>query len=159
MYLVRQACKTHGLLGQILLILLGTGNFSKFSVPNKNSLIHFAYQWMCKGGVVCRENPDKKVKQIFIMSLSMFREESYFRAAKRTDENGKFNPGKLRKNQVEIYAYCIMPNHFHLLLKAELEALASFMAVISAKYAFYYNYKHNLPESNKSKSVSKCAGI
>lgn len=53
----------------------------------------------------------------------------------------------IRKNcekyQVEIYAYCIMPNHFHLLLKAELKALASFMAVISAKYAFYYNYKHN----------------
>lgn len=47
------------------------------------------------------------------------------------------------KYQVEIYAYCIMPNHFHLLLKAELNALASFMAVISAKYAFYYNYKHN----------------
>ena len=47
------------------------------------------------------------------------------------------------KYQVEVYAYCIMPNHFHLLLKAELDVLASFMAVISAEYAFYYNYKHN----------------
>lgn len=44
---------------------------------------------------------------------------------------------------VEIFAYCIMSNHFHLLLKAELKELASFMAKILAGYAQYYNYKHH----------------
>lgn len=44
---------------------------------------------------------------------------------------------------VEIYAYCIMSNHFHLLLKAELKELASFMAKVLAGYAQYYNYKHH----------------
>ena len=47
-----------------------------------------------------------------------------------------------KKYQVNFYAYCIMPNHFHLLVQGELETLALFMAVISARYALYYNYKH-----------------
>ena len=47
------------------------------------------------------------------------------------------------KYEVVIYAYCIMPNHFHLLIKADLKELASFMAKILAAYAKYYNYKHN----------------
>lgn len=49
----------------------------------------------------------------------------------------------LEKYNVEIYAYCIMPNHFHLLIKADLEELASFMAKILAAFAKYYNKKHN----------------
>lgn len=44
---------------------------------------------------------------------------------------------------VKFYAYCIMSNHFHLLLEAELKELASFMAKITAAYAHYYNYKNN----------------
>jgi len=47
------------------------------------------------------------------------------------------------KYDVEIYAYCIMPNHFHLLIKADLKELASFMAIIIADFAKYYNRKHN----------------
>lgn len=46
-----------------------------------------------------------------------------------------------QKYDVEMYAYCIMP--FHLLIKADLEELASFMAIIIAEFARYYNYKHN----------------
>lgn len=49
----------------------------------------------------------------------------------------------LSKYDVGVYAYCIMPNHIHLLIKAEVEELASFMAKILAAYAHYYNYKHN----------------
>ncbi|MGN1266720.1 MAG: transposase [Dorea sp.] len=44
---------------------------------------------------------------------------------------------------VEIFAYCIMSNHLHLLIKADLQELASFMAKILAAFAKYYNYKHN----------------
>ena len=49
----------------------------------------------------------------------------------------------LEEYDVEIYAYCIMPNHFHLLIKADLKELASFIAKILAKFAKYYNQKHN----------------
>lgn len=53
----------------------------------------------------------------------------------------------LRENilnyEVAIYAYCIMSNHFHLLIKADVKILASFMAKVLAAYAHYYNFKHN----------------
>ncbi len=43
---------------------------------------------------------------------------------------------------VIIYSYCIMSNHLHLLVKADLNELASFMAGILTRFASYYNYKH-----------------
>lgn len=48
----------------------------------------------------------------------------------------------LKKFQVEIYAFCIMSNHAHIMLRAELQELSMFMAAILAEYASYYNYKH-----------------
>lgn len=47
------------------------------------------------------------------------------------------------KYGIEIYAYCIMSNHAHFIIRAELNELSSFMARVLAKYAFYYNFKHN----------------
>lgn len=49
---------------------------------------------------------------------------------------------KLNKYAVEIHAYCIMSNHLHLIIKAEVEELSMFMARTLADYAEYYNYKH-----------------
>ncbi len=48
----------------------------------------------------------------------------------------------LKKYQVEIYAYCIMSNHAHIMIRAEIQELSMFMARILAEYASYYNYKH-----------------
>ena len=47
-----------------------------------------------------------------------------------------------KEYNVKIYAYCMMSNHFHLLLQAELKELSAFMAKILASYAHYYNYRH-----------------
>ena len=49
----------------------------------------------------------------------------------------------LSEYEVAILAYCIMPNHFHMLIKADLKELASFMAKVLAAFAHYYNYKHH----------------
>lgn len=49
----------------------------------------------------------------------------------------------LGKYQVEIYSYCIMSNHAHFIIRAELQVLSAFMAVILAEYALYYNFKHH----------------
>ena len=49
----------------------------------------------------------------------------------------------LEKYDVKIYAYCIMSNHFHMIVKSEIQSLSLFMARILAKYAYYYNYKHH----------------
>ena len=48
----------------------------------------------------------------------------------------------LKKYPVEIFSYCIMSNHIHLLIRSELKILSSYMAVVLAEFAEYYNYKH-----------------
>lgn len=49
----------------------------------------------------------------------------------------------LEKYNIDIYSYCIMSNHAHFLVRAELRVLSVFMASILAEYAAYYNFKHN----------------
>lgn len=58
-----------------------------------------------------------------------------------------FNPDKTvldpSKKIVEIIAYCIMPNHFHFLLKQLKEnGIAEFVTKLSNSYAKYYNIKN-----------------
>lgn len=48
----------------------------------------------------------------------------------------------LEEYNVKVYAYCVMSNHFHLLVKVEKEIMPVFMAKILGRYAKYYNYKH-----------------
>jgi putative transposase len=48
-----------------------------------------------------------------------------------------------RKSKCEIYAYCLMDNHTHLLLKEGLEPLATTMKKIGTSYVYYYNWQYN----------------
>jgi len=48
-----------------------------------------------------------------------------------------------KKSFCEIYAYCLMGNHFHLLLKEGQEPLATTIKRIGTSYVFYYNWKYN----------------
>jgi putative transposase len=41
------------------------------------------------------------------------------------------------------YAYCLMDNHIHLLIKEGPEGLATMMKRINASYAYYFNQKNN----------------
>lgn len=50
----------------------------------------------------------------------------------------------LSKKIVEIVSYCLMPNHFHLLVKQLVEGgITEFMSKVSNSYTKYYNTKHN----------------
>jgi putative transposase len=53
----------------------------------------------------------------------------------------------LEKNNrqiVEVICYCLMPNHFHLLLKQlEKNGIAKFLAQVSNSYTKYFNTKHS----------------
>lgn len=42
----------------------------------------------------------------------------------------------------KIYAYCLMGNHIHLLLKTETEGLEQIFKRIGARYVYYYNWKY-----------------
>lgn len=61
------------------------------------------------------------------------REKSYFR---------KIILKHLQKYEATICAYCIMSNHAHFIIRAELHNLSAFMSVILSEYAIYYNFKH-----------------
>lgn len=43
------------------------------------------------------------------------------------------------KEDLEIYAYCIMPNHLHLMIKGDLKVIIQYMSKIEIAYAAYYN--------------------
>ncbi len=44
--------------------------------------------------------------------------------------------------RVEIYAWCLMSNHIHLLLHAPIESVSEFMRILCGGYARYFNERH-----------------
>jgi REP element-mobilizing transposase RayT/predicted DNA-binding protein YlxM (UPF0122 family) len=46
---------------------------------------------------------------------------------------------KIKVVDVKIYGYCIMDNHLHLLIMAEISQLAQFMSRLNTSFARYYN--------------------
>src|SRR3990167_8816326 len=49
-----------------------------------------------------------------------------------------------RKLLVEIIAFCLMPNHFHLFLRQNADnGIARFMQKLGTGYAMYFNQKYN----------------
>jgi REP element-mobilizing transposase RayT len=62
------------------------------------------------------------------------------------EDNEKFidTLARYRKDiEYEIYAYCLMGNHIHLLLKEGNEELANMMKRIGASYVYWYNWQYN----------------
>jgi putative transposase len=46
--------------------------------------------------------------------------------------------------EIDLLAYCLMPNHFHLLLKQKpATAIKSFMQSLATKYSIYFNRRHD----------------
>lgn len=43
----------------------------------------------------------------------------------------------------EVFAYCLMSNHVHLLIKIDGEDIQYFMRRLGAKYVYWYNWKYN----------------
>lgn len=48
----------------------------------------------------------------------------------------------LEKYDVDIYAYCLMSNHVHLMLRGDLKQISSFFKAVGAKYVRWYNNKY-----------------
>jgi putative transposase len=46
-------------------------------------------------------------------------------------------------SEYKIFAYCLMGNHFHLLLKVEKESLEQIMKKICGKYVYWFNGKYS----------------
>jgi putative transposase len=51
---------------------------------------------------------------------------------------------KPRKLLIDIYAFCLMPNHYHLLVSPKIEnGIAKFMHKLNKGYSRYFNIKHS----------------
>lgn len=48
-----------------------------------------------------------------------------------------------KKSGYELYAYCLMNNHVHLLIKEGYEELGTIFRRIGASYVYWYNWKYN----------------
>ena len=48
-------------------------------------------------------------------------------------------------DEVVLLAYCLMPNHIHLLVETPRGNLSKFMQRLGTAYAMYYRYKHHSP--------------
>jgi putative transposase len=49
---------------------------------------------------------------------------------------------KRKEGSFEVYAFCIMDNHIHLLIKENCEPISKIIKRIGTSYAYYYNKKH-----------------
>jgi len=51
----------------------------------------------------------------------------------------------LHKDNVVLYAYALMPNHYHLLVETPNANLSRFLQRLNTAYSLYYRYKHQRP--------------
>lgn len=51
----------------------------------------------------------------------------------------------IEKDEVILYAYVLMPNHYHLLLETPLGNVKRFMQRLNTAYSMYFRYKHSTP--------------
>ena len=89
-------------------------------------------------GVECRKIfLDDQDYSVFISYLSTY--------LSPREESGR-SPSKLLKNfsdDVDLYCYCLMPNHFHFLLRQFTRTGATeFMRCLLTKYVMYFNRKY-----------------
>jgi len=67
----------------------------------------------------------------------------------RSDDDRRRFLRQLRDNlatyDVRLYAYVLMPNHYHLLIQTRRANLARFMQRLGSSYALYFRYKHRWP--------------
>jgi putative transposase len=48
-----------------------------------------------------------------------------------------------RRWRWQVHAYCLMPNHFHLVVKCDLERLSRSMHLLNFRYATAFNERHS----------------
>ncbi|UII55650.1 transposase [Cytobacillus spongiae] len=48
-----------------------------------------------------------------------------------------------RQSKFQLYSYCLMNNHIHLLMKEDSESISDSMKRISSSYVYWYNFKYD----------------
>lgn len=86
---------------------------------------------------------DAKDLDRFMDGIKIFNTEKVLGSLRDASRHSVSGEKEENKGLVEIIAYCINPNHFHLLLKPKTEGgLKKFMHKLSMSYSKYFNTKY-----------------
>lgn len=120
-------------------------------MPQKNSRKEYGaggYYHIYNRGVEKRDIfLDEQDYKVFLGYMKFYLESPPLQGQALQDLDGKlFAPSKIQKNyhdQIELLSYCLMPNHFHLLIKQSTDrGIAEFMQSLVLKYVLYFNKKY-----------------
>jgi len=83
----------------------------------------------------------------FLSYLKLYLDSPNKQGGKLKDISGRtIPPSRVLKNfqnSIELHAYCLMPNHYHLLIKQNDErSMPSFIQALTTKYSMYFNKKY-----------------
>ncbi|EKD62941.1 MAG: hypothetical protein ACD_52C00013G0001 [uncultured bacterium] len=121
-------------------------------MPAKNIVKQYVeggYYHVYNRGVEKREIfLDEEDYKKFIGYLKLYLSSPTLQGSTLKDEfNRTIPPSRALNNfsqEIELVAYCLMPNHFHLLLKQITQrGMASFMQSLFTKYVMYFNRKYH----------------
>lgn len=90
---------------------------------------------------------DEADYKTFLGYLKLYLTKPNLQGQALKDDQGRTVPPSRKPNNytdvVELHAYCLMPNHFHLLLRQTDEmAMSEFMHSLIMKYVMYFNKKY-----------------
>lgn len=93
---------------------------------------------------------DKREYQRFVTTITFYRYQnppvklSRFLALPWLDQQNILTKLEANNKSVNVLCYCLMPNHFHLLLKQNINhGISNFLGYIQNSYTKYFNTKHD----------------
>jgi len=87
---------------------------------------------------------DDQDYSVFLSYLKEYLSPSVPPSPQEIKEAGRLYLRKNYLNEIELIVYCLMPNHFHLLLKQrQPRSMESFMRSLTTRYSVYFNRKYN----------------
>jgi len=120
-------------------------------MPQKNSRKEYGaggYYHIYNRGVEKREIfLDEQDYKVFLGYMKFYLDQPILQGQVLQDSEGMvIPPSKCLKNyhnQIELLAYCLMPNHFHFLIRQSTDrGIAEFMQSLVLKYVLYFNKKY-----------------
>ena len=110
-------------------------------MPSRNSIKSYI-----EGGYYHLYNRGVEKRQIFMDDQDYRVFLSYLKLYLLSPDPEDFNQ-KIHKDlstTIDLVAYCLMPNHFHLLVRQHTaKGIEEFMRCINIKYAMYFNKRHD----------------
>lgn len=113
------------------------------------------YYHICNRGVDKRKIfVDKNDYERFLLGMKLLNDEktgvmSQWKDAQRSPKvqpwaNSRLNLGEQGEGLIQIVAYCLNPNHYHLILKQVADdGVVKFMQKLGTAYTMYFNKKHD----------------